>query len=411
MNLRLGAAAAAVLVVLLACSDPPPAGAEVDAAQVLAKSDAVTALDAQGDTSQVADSAGDASDAAVKGEVAERNGKVVRCKGKNEDGECDLIATCGTGDYCDPCTKKCVKERLLCDPCSDDVQCKNAVVDKKPGSACLAYKSGGSFCGLMCLSNAGCPKGFSCVAVEGVPQKQCVPNTGSCAPGSGACSKDGDCPFQFVCSSDWKACVKGCTADGACAQGLVCSLGHCVDPCKADGDCEKLATGAKCDAGHCKFPGGCLSSLECPDKETHCNLATHKCEPGCKDDADCKDAYFQCEGSKCVKKGCDANWQCPYAQVCDVKTGQCQPMTGLHCAKCDPEDKEVKACGGKPNLCFKMQDAQGNDKGAFCGLTCDETAPGGPCPQGWACKELKDDKGASQGKFCLRPCYSEPVDN
>ncbi len=151
-----------------------------------------------------------------------------------------------------------------------------------------------------------------------------------------------------------------------------------------------------------------MGSDDCATPETHCDVATHLCVPGCVLDSDCKDFGKQCQATKCVTKGCEANYQCAFGQVCDVATGACKKAEGLYCAKCDPNDQDAKACGGKPNACLQFKDAKDQDKGAFCGVTCGSD-PGGPCPQGWQCTELKDDKGQSQGKLCLRPCYNTPV--
>lgn len=347
------------------------------------------------------DGAGPTSDAKSVGDV-----EAINCVAPGK-GDCDLSSECGSGQYCDPCLRKCADGRGPCEPCSADVQCKNAVVDGQPGSVCLAYPTG-NFCGLACLSAAGCPAGYSCETLAGVTAKQCVPKTKSCAPGSGACKADSDCPYTTVCSVDYGVCIKGCTADANCVAGTVCSLGHCVAPCKADSDCKSLAAEAVCTDQRCKIPGGCLGSEECEAKETHCDMATHKCAPGCVTDSDCKDFGMKCDAAKCVQKGCVKNWECPFGNVCDVATGQCKLAEGLYCAKCDPNDQDVKACGGKPNMCFSMKDAKDQDKGAFCGITCG-TDPGGPCPQGYQCTDIKDDKGVSQGKVCIRPCYATPV--
>lgn len=324
------------------------------------------------------------------------------------EAQCDVDSHCGSGQYCDPCARTCKPVRKLCDPCSADHECAKSVVDGKPWSACLSFAAGGSFCGLGCLADAGCGPGYTCAAVQGVAVKQCVPKTGVCGGGGGACQSDGQCPYGSVCSADWGVCVKGCTADTMCASGTVCALGHCVPPCTGDGDCADLSGQAKCLNQKCAIPGGCLDSSECPDKATHCDLASHLCKPGCQVDGDCKDAGQACVGGTCKAVGCSQNWQCALGQVCQVASGQCQPAGGKHCAVCDPNDQQVAACGGKPSLCIGFQDQAGADKGHFCALPCGND-PGGPCPQGWACKEIKDDKGASQGKFCLRPCYQTPV--
>jgi len=324
-------------------------------------------------------------------------------------GECDDASECGTGSYCDKCLHKCLKERLLCEPCDNDNQCQQA----SNGSVCLPFATGGTYCGRVCLGSGGCPSNYTCETLPGVKDMQCVPKSKSCAPNSGTCKVDGDCPFQSICNPEYGQCVKGCTDDGNCSGGTVCSLGHCVPPCAADADCTTFAAEAKCIADaegqhHCKIPGGCLGSDECETAETHCDMTLHKCVPGCEVNGDCKDFALECAAGKCQKAGCTANWQCAFYEVCDVPAKTCKPATGLYCAPCNPDDQEVKDCGGKPNACFKFQDQEKNDKGAFCGITCG-TDPGGPCPQGWACQELKDDKGASQGKYCLRQCYQKPV--
>lgn len=387
-------------IVLGACSEPattPAGGGLPDAA-------------AGPDTSTSGqDVAADAASQDASGQDTSSGGDIqaVVCKALGQ-GECDTAAECGSGKYCDPCTRECKEERKVCDPCTADVQCKDALVGGEPGSVCLPYQTGGSFCGQVCLSTAGCGPGYTCEQVPGVAAKQCVPKTKSCAPGSGQCKLDADCPYQSVCSTEWGVCVKGCTTDQACVAGTVCSLGHCVEPCAGDADCAGLSAEAKCVDKHCKIPGGCLGSDECVQKETHCDLKTHKCVPGCEVDSDCKDFALKCEAAKCVQKGCKANWECAFGMVCDVATAQCKKAEGPYCAPCDPNDEEAKACGGKPNRCFSFKDAKDQDKGSFCGVVCGSD-PGGPCPQGWQCQELKDDKGQSQGKYCLRPCYTQPV--
>jgi len=355
-----------------------------------------------GDVSAFPDVQSGDSDAAGNGDIA-----AIVCVPMGS-GECDTAAECGTGKYCDPCTHTCEAEREVCDPCTTDQQCKLSLVDAEVGSVCLPYAVGGSFCGRYCLSNAGCPFGYTCESLPGVSAKQCVPKTKSCAPNSGACKTDADCPWQTVCNSDYGVCVKGCTADEMCTAGKVCSLGRCVEPCDSDDDCKSLAQEAICKDTRCKIPGGCLASEECEMPETHCNMVQHKCVPGCIVDADCKDFANKCDGGKCVKKGCTANWECAFAHKCDLATGDCVKAEGKFCEPCNPEDENVPECGGKPERCFSFQDADGNDKGSFCGITCSDD-PAGPCPQGWACQELKDDQGASQGKYCLRQCYQTPV--
>jgi len=317
-------------------------------------------------------------------------------------GECDTDMNCGSGNYCDPCEKKCKPQRALCEACGSDFECAQA----SDGTACIPFASGGSACGKVCLGPGGCPKGFGCQAVGGVKAKQCVPLTGSCGPVAGACKDDAACPFPLVCNEAYGMCVEGCETDTECANGTLCQAAHCKPPC--DDKTAPCPTGQQCADGHCKIPGGCIGPSECPDPETHCDIATHMCKPGCVTDFDCKAYGKTCdEVGKCIDVGCTKNYQCAFGSVCEVTTGQCKKYEGLLCATCDPQDGNVKACGGKPNLCVTYKDE--NDKDVpSCALVCD-TAPAGACPSGWQCQTIKDDKGGSVGQFCLRDCTKTPV--
>lgn len=344
-----------------------------------------------------ADGAG-LGDGANAGDVA---AQVCVAAGK---GQCDTAAECGSEQYCDPCERVCRAPRLLCDPCQSDVQCEKAEF----GSACIAYASGGTYCGRACLADAGCPgSAYTCKTVPGVKAQQCVPKVGSCGPVAGACTADSDCPFTTVCNKDYGACIKGCAADVECPSGKLCSLFRCVAPCTTDGDCAALSSEAKCDAGHCKIPGGCLGPPDCPEKATYCDLDLHKCKAGCKTDFDCKEYGKKCEVNACVAKGCKENWECAFGEVCDPPSGKCNKAEGPYCAACKPDDDTVADCGGKPNKCFSFQDDAGAKLGDYCGLVCSEAASGA-CPQGYACQEIKDQDGNSQGKFCLRQCWISP---
>lgn len=317
-------------------------------------------------------------------------------------GECDSASECGSEQYCDPCSRTCETPRGLCEPCNADVQCEKADV----GSTCIPYATGGTFCGRACLGDAGCAKGYACKDV-GAKEMQCVPKSGSCGPVAGGCKVDADCPYTTICNADYASCTKGCSDDTECPQGKVCALFRCVAPCTGDDVCKALAAEAVCQDARCKIPGGCLGVPDCPEKATYCDNATHKCKNGCLADADCKEFGMKCQANGCVAKGCLENWECSFGEVCDPSTGKCSKAEGPFCGKCDAQDDKATACGGDPNKCFSFQDKDGNKVGDFCGLAC-STAASGPCPQGYGCQELKDDQGASQGKYCLRECWKEP---
>ena len=368
-------------------------------------------LDAAGDGSGSGDGSGGADGTLADGKAP--GIEAIVCAGANDKHECDTYDECASGQYCDPCTKTCKKSRSVCDPCMSDAECAGA----ENGSMCIPYAKGGNFCGQVCVGDAGCGPAFACKAIPGSANKQCVPKNGTCAPGSGLCKHDKDCPFQFICNADYGACTKGCVSDLSCPQTKeepkVCSLGHCVTPCEGDGDCAGLNADAKCFDQHCKNPNGCIDSSECPKAAgdvngKHCALATHTCVPGCEADADCQDAGLKCESGKCVVKGCTMNYHCSYGKICDLASGLCQDPTLPYCGPCDDQDQNVTACGGKPALCSKIKDDKGTELGPYCFLPC-STDPTGPCPQGYGCQEVKDDKGAVVGKVCFRQCQYTPA--
>ena len=321
-------------------------------------------------------------------------------------GDCDENSECNSEQYCDPCLRKCLTPLKPCDPCTADIQCAKA----EHGSACLPYASGGTYCGQACQTDVGCPKGFACKTVPGLsaPQdKQCVPKKGGCGKSAGGCETDADCPFTKICNAELGVCIKGCGSNEECPTGKVCSLFRCTEPCGTDADCAKLASEAKCDGKICKIPGGCLGPPDCPEKATYCDMAEHKCKPGCKVDADCKETAKKCEVGNCVDKGCTANWECSFEQVCDLASGKCKKAEGKFCAKCDAQDKAAAACGGEPHKCFSFQDKDGKKVGDYCAITC-SNAQTGPCPQGYQCQEVPDQDGKPIGKFCMRQCWTSP---
>ena len=318
-------------------------------------------------------------------------------------GECDENSECSSDKYCDTkCLRKCLLPHKICEPCTSDEQCVKADV----GSACVPYSSGGTFCGLVCETDVGCPQGFGCTEIPWLDAKQCLPKDGSCAPKAGLCQADADCPYGTICQKDYGKCAKGCASDNVCSPPQVCSLFRCTDPCKVDADCKVKAAAAVCEDGHCKIPGGCLGPSECPEKATHCDMETFKCTPGCKTNFDCKEYGKKCEATKCVKIGCKENWECAFEEVCVPATGQCKKAEGKFCAACDSSDDNATECGGKPNRCFKVKDEDDKEH-EFCGIAC-SSAPEGPCPQGYDCMDLKDQDGNSQGQFCLRECWKSP---
>lgn len=363
--------------------------------------DTVSSLDIQGSGSDISSTDSKNSDI-----------EAIKCLGKSDFHPCDNSDSCASGEYCDPCTFECKKSRKVCDPCLRDEECEGFL----DGSICIPNPKGGSNCGKACASqpgsSVGCDKGYLCQKIGNASSNQCLPKVGSCDPGAGACKVDTDCPFQFICNTDYAQCVKGCTDDISCPHDsggnpTVCSLGHCVTPCTGDGECAPLASEAKCVDSHCKIPGGCLSSLECQAK-FHCNLGSHKCVQGCEVDFDCQDAALACSNSQCVPKGCAMNWECAFGQVCNTGSGKCEDADPKFCGPCDDKDDTVAACGGKPAICGKTKDNKGTEHGPYCFLPC-TSDPAGACPSGYGCQDVKDDKGNPTGnKVCFRECSYTP---
>ncbi len=322
-----------------------------------------------------------------------------RCVADPGGTECVEDKNCGGGAWCDTCIGRCRDQVGLCEPCTSSSACEGT------GSACLDYASGGSFCGLGCLTDVGCPAGYRCEQVPGHTSNQCVPSSGLCgAPGE--CTKDGDCTPPLVCNAALRRCAPGCVDDEACPQGQVCSAGRCGPPC--DDASNPCPAGQTCVSGHCKVPGGCVDSSECPEPETHCDATSHLCVPGCETDADCKSFSKVCKQGKCVEKGCEANWYCAFGEVCDLATGKCQPAEGPYCATCDPDNDTVCKTAGADNLCVNFQDEDGNDLGAFCLVACGAD-PANPCPQGWACTEVDLGDGKPPRHLCVRDCPTPPI--
>ncbi len=388
-------AVVAVVLVSVQCSEP-------------ASTNGGFTLPDGGGATNGSDAAGGGTDAAVTdGGDAGGSGSDISATQCVAVGDCEpgVDFTCATGQYCDPCTKTCEAERLLCDPCLNDVQCQKA----KFGTACLPYTSGGTFCGLACIGDAGCPKSYSCKTVAGETSKQCMPKSASCQPLAGACKSDADCPFTTICNVDYGKCIKGCEEDESCPGDQVCSLWRCKPPCASDDVCKAQAADAVCEAEHCKIPGGCLGPAECPDQETYCDMAAHKCVPGCQADFDCKEYGKKCVAGTCQQVGCEFNWECSFGLVCDPPSGKCVTPAEPYCGVCNADDENATECGGPPAKCLKLADADGNEKGSFCAIACSD-APAGACPQGYDCTELTDQDGNSQGKICIRQCWVDPVD-
>ena len=366
---------------------------------------------------------------------------------------CREDKNCGSGKRCEPCTKTCAPLLPPCAECKEDAECdgqlSRCVSEVKVDGVLMTLAK--RFCAPWCPLSThicaveGAPQGaYKCAEIPGdtkngvcvpvdldcgqvgkqcVEDKDCVdPKKPKCWPDLHVCGCRStlDCDFGQTCHKVTHACVPGCTADTECGKGKVCSEAQCQDACVSNPDgsitgCpdevpEGAPPGSKwaCDdKGHCYIPGMCFSPTDCMEPETYCDGDTHTCVKGCLIDYDCKSAAKICDvGTKtCVDRGCTANYMCSCGQVCDKASAQCKAAVGKYCEPCDQNNGE-NACGDKEIMCIGFKDKDGNDKGSYCMPPCDQD-PDNPCPQGWQCQEIKDDKGTSYGKKCIRFCYQE----
>jgi hypothetical protein len=340
------------------------------------------------------------------------DGAACNCHGVCEprDGApCRTDLQCAVSEYCDACAGACKPRVTPCGRCGD-----TAAACERPSDLCLPVGGAGlPHCLRGCAGQPTCDAlgpGYTCQDVGG-GETACVPTSGECAA-SAACVSDAACPGGEFCN-DAGVCQRGCASDNECPNGDLCDNLRCRPACS---DAAPCAAPGECQAdGHCRVPGGCLSSAECLERETHCDLTTHRCAPGCERDADCLSAADECVDARCRPRGCVANYQCAFGEVCEQASGECRPAGGHHCeSPCDPMDEA--ACGGAPNKCLSLQDADGNALGDFCFEAC-QAAPN-ECPQGYQCVDLNA-QSMSMGMpaeppaepmfLCIRRCDQEPI--
>jgi len=334
------------------------------------------------------------TECASPGEICDCHGQCVVAGGK----ACTEDRNCGVPNWCNTCTGFCEAQVGVCETCSTS----NSCLDQ---GACLPYASGDQFCGLGCVTEAGCPDGFVCLPVEGFSAKQCIAKSGTCDD-LGLCARDTECPVGQICSDATRTCANGCVEDGQCQNQTLCVGGRCVPPCTGDADCTAPAT---CSGGKCKIPGACEVATDCPAPGTYCSRETGECATGCQIDADCKNAGQRCDGGSCVDKGCLHNFECAFGKVCDQASGQCVafPASDPHCATCDAQAETNPTCP-EPNLCASFQDQDEQPRGDFCLVPCKDD-PIDRCPSGWQCIAIEDPESGAEQFFCARQCFIDPV--
>lgn len=358
--------------------------------------------------------------------------------------DCGGCFTCGSEGKC--VLKSISGSSSLCKPCSKPDDCGGL------RDFCVRTPEGNR-CAQSCDASGCCPDGYRCADVGG-GQRQCIPDSGSCAPiscssatdcgpgevcnngtcapptvtvNSGACvlCPKGSCPTGTSCFDvdGEKRCLQPCVADNFCPSGYVCgianSLGRfCVPekgscPCTKNDDCP--ATQA-CEGGNCRIPGGgkyldvctdkkpCASGYNCLELQNN----TNSCLQLCGTNAPPHSGTPGTPGAACNNGQCSQNSQCFSLgggnSVCFPETcgngacpsgGQCFqiPRVGNNCLCQKDSDCTTGFC----NTSILSQ-IFGGSYGA-----CAPKPSNYPCEKDFLCLDYQTDKGCtgtSQACIC-----------
>ena len=249
---------------------------------------------------------------------------------------CDTDEDCGEGLRCvetDGHGKICADVfSRLCMPCMAQKDCVVPFVSKDYFE-CVPYGSNGSFCGVACEDESGCPHGYHCLAISGAPRivKMCVRTPGEECP----------CPDRF--KGHETLCYET-NIFGTCYAKRTCDI-ECPAPTPAKEECN--GEDDDCDGvvdedvtydrpgSLCPTVGVCSVGvpIKCENGEWVCDFASvpnyslEDCYCGDCLDNDCDgetDEDICCEGEDCCPQGdpCDIDWDndsvpnntdnCPY---------------------------------------------------------------------------------------------------
>ena len=310
--------------------------------------------------------------------------------------ECQSDEDCPKGMVCAPVP-------VACAPCAPDESCAPCDAGSGPTGECV--ESSGVEPGfLTCESDADCPIGFTCEAME-------LPCGGSdCIPCTCACPADADCP-PCECPE--------CPEPEPCTPEVIQVCNWHPEQCKSDADCDagfeckpiEECTGSGCACPRCAC-GPCPPDQECPPcdcpdipcdcadvpSEPECHVIGAWCAPKeqeCSSDADCL------EGWECVEEPVPCG--CPACECPEIVCGpdeECADAAICTCEPCDCADATQKLCLPKGWRDLGYSPAADNPEAAFTG-----TPKGGgeqnPIAGG-------QDAAASQPDAAPTPAASQP---
>jgi len=276
------------------------------------------------------------------------------------------VDSCPTGFKCSTTTGSggdtaniCVpKWGNICDPCSENAQCKGV---GNPDGACIDRGNQGNFCAASCTKDEECPKDYVCSKakdVAGNEASMCVPKGGAACSCSAAAIKAQLSTTCFVASGSQKCPGKRtCLADGANGAPAGGGLSACKAPkpiaevCDgADNDCDGDTDEGTCDDKNvctldsCGGAAGCKhdnAKSPCDADDSKCTVsdscADGKCKPG---------KLLACDdGNACTEDSCDPKKGCVFAPKSQVPCN----ADDNPCTSGDTCDKGVcKSAGKKP---------------------------------------------------------------
>ncbi|MBK9265466.1 MAG: hypothetical protein IPM54_37480 [Polyangiaceae bacterium] len=335
-------------------------------------------------------------------------------KGSGANGECGDVAN-GT----DP-DAECGAQPAS--TCGNTGICSSGACQQHPsGSICVA-----AYCspdGLTQFNADTCNGGGACIDAGSKPCAPYICSSNTCLA---ACSSQSHCNVAAYCDGATSTCVYKKVQGSACAAGVECQSGHCVDGvccdadcagtckvCNASGTCVNVAAGTQdntcqaqgqaCDgSGICKKSIGqsCTVSTECLSNfcvdgfccNTNCAAACQACSdakkgtPGQMKDGICEN----------VVAGTDPNNDCaPEAVTTCGNNGFCDGMG--QCQKYD----NTKVCA--PPVCIDGDTLKGPnlcDGVGFCAMGETECAP-------YACKNNACKMTCASNSDCVTDAYCD----